>query len=602
MLGPELELNISIPEQTLSTLSFSAHSPAELATWVKNLPMANVGETARQLYQAILELNQLGMAPHLRSQILETLRSPIHYITSELSKHFLNQSVSLPDKQQKIANLAQALHIHLATGYKIVMMDSLESIASEKVRKNFACASHRAITEFGDIVVRSCQLYSPPPKGIWRELHQIYQFSEAIGLLKYTITDEQNTNQPDSRIDQAYKRNLLLSCSRPNQLRQHEIKDVYDALALWSDYVETGKDYSHHAVFVVNLEQDAPPSYRSLMHDTLSDYYYGLDTAELVQRLTHEISELNQKTDESTTYLPIPHGINARLLNHLHHSLGILTKRTFKRVANEGSLFLCAGLSACHYYTSGKKNFQTSLIQSHAASMNAEHQKMSEGNKFLKQANRQDDAWSEAFDTTGGTLATPAGTPIDFDMEDDKGKGPEFPEHHVPLVNTSPGGYCLQWNDLVPANIQAGEVLAVREARDQSWSIAVIRWIRHSRKTGTQVGIELLAPHAQPCAVQLLHRTGDPSEYLRGLLLPELSSIGQPSTLITPRVPFQSGNKVSMRYNDTESKCILEDCIASTASFNQFKLTPALALNNLTTTLDGNSDSDDDFDSLWPSL
>jgi len=596
MLGPELELNITTPEQTLSTLSFCDPSPAALESWVQNLPMANVGETARQLYQAIIEINQLPMAPNIRSQILETLRSPIHYISKELSKHFLNQSISLPEKQQKIANLTQALHIHLATGYKIVMNDSLEGIASEKVRKNFACASHRMISEYGNILVRTCQLYSAPPKGVWKELHAVYNFSEAIGLLKYTISDDQNVNLKDTRIDQAYKRSLLLACCRPNQLRQNDISSVYDALELWSDHVEVGNDYSHHAVFVVNLEQDAPPNYRSLMHDTLSDHYYGFDTAELVQRLTDTISELNQKTDERTTYLEIPHGINARLLNHVNHSLGILTKRTFKRVANDGSLFLCAGLSASHYYTSGNKNFQAMLLQSNAAIMGAD------SNQFMEKSRKQDDAWSDAFDAAGGHMATPAGTPVDFELEQKQGKGPEFPEHQVPLVNTSPGGYCLQWNGVVPSNIQAGEVLAVREARSQPWSIAVIRWIRHARKKGTQIGIELLAPHAQPCAVQLLNRTGDPSEYLRGLLLPELSSIGQPSTLITPRVPFQTGNKVSIRYSDSESKCILEDCIASTASFNQFKLTPAVALNALTSTLEGDSGSEDDFDSLWPSL
>ena len=227
-----------------------------------------------------------------------------------------------------------------------------------------------------------------------------------------------------------------------------------------------------------------------------------------------------------------------------------------------------------------------------------------DGNQFMNKSRTSDDAWSDAHDAGGGAhLATPAGVPLDFDSGGSASTGqPDFPEHTVPLVNTSPGGYCLQWNGDVPANIQAGEILAVRETQTQPWSIAVIRWIRHARKQGTQLGIELLAPHAQPCAVQLLHRTGAPSEYLRGLLLPELSSIGQPSTLITPRVPFQSGNKVSIRYSDSESKCILEDPISATASFNQFKLSPAVALNTLTTTLEGDSGDDDDFDSLWPSL
>ena len=598
MLGPDLELNLTIPKQTLMSLSFAEHTAAGIANWTSNLPMANVGETARQLYQGIIEINQLAIAPATRSQILETLRDPIYFISGELSKHFLNHAVSLPEKQQKIANLVQALHVHLATGYKIVMMESLQNIASEKVRKNFACASHRMISEFGNVIVRANQLYSPSPKGIWRELHQVYRFSEGIGLLKYTVTDTHNKHLQHTRIDHSYKRCLLLSCARPNQLRQNEIAAAYNAFELWADHVEIGEAYSSNAVFVVNLDKDAPPKYKSLMHDELNELFYGFDTAELVQRLTDLLSARHHKGDDGITHLVVPQGVTDSMLNHINHSLGILTKRTFKRIANNGSLNLCAGLSASHYYTADGKSFQSMLMQNNAAMMGAD------GNQFMNKSRTSDDAWSDAHDAGGGAhLATPAGVPLDFDSGGSASTGqPDFPEHTVPLVNTSPGGYCLQWNGDVPANIQAGEILAVRETQTQPWSIAVIRWIRHARKQGTQLGIELLAPHAQPCAVQLLHRTGAPSEYLRGLLLPELSSIGQPSTLITPRVPFQSGNKVSIRYSDSESKCILEDPISATASFNQFKLSPAVALNTLTTTLEGDSGDDDDFDSLWPSL
>lgn len=597
MLGPELELNITIPEQTLASLSFVDPTPAAFTAWVQELPMANVGETARQLYQAILELNQLALPATTRSKILETLRPAIHYVCLELSKHFLNQTIALPEKQQKVANLTQALRIHLATGYKIVMLDSISAIASEKVRKNFACASHRMISEYGQVIVRAAQLYCTSPKGIWKELHQVYSFSEAIGLLKYTITDSANKHLQDTRIDQAYKRILLLSCCRPNQLRQNDIQFVYDAFELWSEHVEVGAAYSANAVFIINLQQDSSPRYRSLLHDTLSDHYYGFDTAELTSRLTDQLSALKQESDSGVVHLIVPSEINDSLLNHLNHALGILTKRTFKRVADDGQLQLCAGLSASHYYVSGGKSFKSQLLASQVQSPSATE------NVFVADSKKSQDAWSGVLDAGGGhNMATPAGSMIDYEGPAGSGTGPEFPIHTVPLINTSPGGYCLQWNDTMPSNIQAGEILAVREGDTQTWSIAVIRWIRHARKQGTQIGIELLAPNAQACAVQLLYRTGNPSEYLRGLLLPELGTIGQPSTLITPRMPFQEGHKVSLRYADTETKSILKSCIASTASFNQFEMSPAVALANLTATISPASESEDDFDSLWPTL
>jgi len=147
MLGPELELNISVSEQTLTSLSFADHTSVAIKQWVKELPMANIGETSRQLYQAIIELNKLMVAPNIRSQLLEVLREPIHYACQELSKHFLNQSIVLSEKQQKIANLTQALQIHLANGYKAVMKDATSNISNEKIKKLFSCAAHRMMSE-----------------------------------------------------------------------------------------------------------------------------------------------------------------------------------------------------------------------------------------------------------------------------------------------------------------------------------------------------------------------------------------------------------------------------------------------------------------------
>ncbi|MDX1453170.1 MAG: GTPase, partial [Oleiphilaceae bacterium] len=514
MLGPEIELNLNIPEPTQNALSFAEHSPAAIGRWVAQLPMANVGETSRQLYQAIIELNKMPMSAMDRSEILEKMRPPIRFVCEELSKHFLNQSIALPEKQQKIANLTQAMQIHLATGYKIVMMDSLSSMGSEKVRKNFACAAHRMLSEYGQVLLRANQLYSMAPKSIWLEMHEVYQFCETIDLLKYVIVDETNAHRQETRIDNAYKRNLLLSCCRPNQLRQRDLQAVYATFEVWSDYVEVGAEFSSSAVFVISMQQDAPPRYRSLLPDTLTDYYYGFDTAELVSRLNNHLGALTQRKDSGIVHVENPESLNEPLLKHLDHAFGILTKRTFKRIANSGHLNLCVGLSAAHYYVSGEIEFHTQML--------TPNQRVddSDSNIFMQRARRQHDAWNEAFDASGAASNTgPSSSPINFDRPVGSGDA-SYPQYKVPLTNTSPGGYCLQWNGDVPSNIQAGEILAIRETEKQPWSIAVIRWIRHAKQKGTQAGIELLAPHARPCGVQLLHKTGAPSEFLRGLLLP----------------------------------------------------------------------------------
>ncbi|MFD2231488.1 hypothetical protein [Alkalimarinus sediminis] len=596
-------LNLTVPEQSLATLSFCDATPHHVEEWVSSLPMANIGETARQLYHAIIELNQLIISSQIRSQLLELIRPAIQYVCNELSKHYLNQPIILPEKQRKIANLSQALQIHLATGYKVVILENAENPKNEKAKKSLAVACHRVISEYGRTALRSSQLYCPSPKNVWLESHAIFKFAEASDLLKYAIKDERNISKPETTIEEAYKRLLLLGCCKTNQLRQSDLTQIYNAFEVWASYTDIGEYYSSNSTFVLNMESDAPPVYRSLLHDSLTDHFYGFDTSTLVQHLTDFLSSNGRKDQGDDSVIEMPSNIQDQLIAHLAQALGILTKRNFKRMSSKGHLQLCTGLSAAHYFCSGEVEFNTQLIQDVIKRQLASD----EENMFLHRSKKQNDAWSGAFDAgpSGGDTEEHASIPVNFTRsiyDEEKHKKPTFKHYNAPLINTSPGGYCLQWLGEIPGNIQAGEILGIRENEAHPWSVAVIRWIRQVKQHGTQIGIELLAPSAQPCGVQLIQKTGENSEYLRGLLLPELSAIGQAATLITPRLPFQTGQKILLNQQGEETKCQLNRRVAATGSFSQFelKIFSGGGIEELPKAT--KSSSDDDFDSLWPSL
>ena len=121
----------------------------------------------------------------------------------------------------------------------------------------------------------------------------------------------------------------------------------------------------------------------------------------------------------------------------------------------------------------------------------------------------------------------------------------------------------------MPANLQTGELAALREESDNRWCVGVIRWIRQDRE-GTSMGIELLSPRAIPVAVRIVQKRGGPTDYARALMLPELVPINQPATLITPLVPFQSGQKVHIHRQGIQSTAQLKQRQQHTESFNQF--------------------------------
>ena len=77
-----------------------------------------------------------------------------------------------------------------------------------------------------------------------------------------------------------------------------------------------------------------------------------------------------------------------------------------------------------------------------------------------------------------------------------------------------------------------------------------------------------LTPSLAGCNCCVTH--DDHSQYLRGLLLPAISAIDLPPTLLAPRLPFQEGNKVVINTNGEERRAGLDRRVASTHSFNQF--------------------------------
>ncbi|WP_417518425.1 GTPase [Marinobacter sp.] len=605
MDGMILRPDLRVPEQKTASLSFCDTTPKAFRVWINQLPMANIGEVSRQLYHAIIELNHLFLAPQHRLQFLELIREKIHFVCSELSRHYLGLAVALPEKQRKIANLSQALQLHLASGYKLCLLEALDDGGLDKNRKLIATAIHRATSELASTILRSHQLYCPSPAQSWLECHRMFRFAHRNKLSDVTVEDDTLKQRKASTVAASYKRLLLLGCARPNQLRQSELLQAYDLFESWTEQTRCGPDIGEDTLFVTNMERDSSPVYRSLLEAKPGDESFGFDTRNLAATISENLdARLRQLPAPGT--LIIPGNVNETLLTHLSQALGILAKRNFNRIASQGTLEVCVGLSAAHYFIAGEKSF-TEFVTGN------DNGDETDENLFVRSdrsSRKRGDAWAGAHDAAPGEERLhSADTPINFRGSFGNTPTPATEKnrprsHTTLLVNTSPGGYCVSWESNVPPSMQAGEVLGVREQRSHPWSIAVVRWIRQIRNQGTQIGIELLAPSGSPCGVRLIQKVGNSSEYLRGLLLPEISVVNQAATLITPRLPFQDGSRISLLHSGREEQGQLLKKISSTGSISQFELK---LQQNATTPVPSNSSpsagtSEDDFDSLWPSL
>lgn len=590
------KLNLRIPQQSLKSLSFAEGSEKGIVLWIANLPKANIGETARQLYQGLIEINQLEIAPDKRLAILEQIRPEVHYVCGALSRYYLGQSIVLEDKPRKVANLSQSLQNHLANGYKIVVAQERQ-IRSRDHSSLVRLAIQRAMRGLCGPLLRAFQLYCPVADGVWLELHQLYQLARKRNLHLQPINDNESLEGRPLSIEQCYLVALLMGSARPNQMRQSSMGRLFAILEDWSRLATLVPPENPKALFIVNPAMDCPPRYRSLVREEDLSDSLGLSTDLLV----NSIKEYMLNGGDTHSGLQVPDGLGIEMLQHVSQSWGDLAERTFNRVPGRGTLNISIGMSATHFRIA-----QTSFAKFISAD---EH----DINPFSDAAQRaRQEGWNTVFDSDQSLDWRPGAVEqINYSAVDDNSADEEgeenYPIHSLPIINHSPGGFCLTWPREVPKQLQAGELLGIQEESDQDWSLAVVRWIRQVRGGGTQMGVELVAPHCTPCALKLIRKTEQPSQYLRSLILPEVTAIDRPATIITPRLPFSVNSKVMILQGSREVRAHLTGRVTASGSFSQFeyrvleepgerKGKPQPAGSALTVS------TDDDFDSLWKSL
>ncbi len=565
--------------------------------------MANTQNTADQLLGATSEVARLNVPSIERMRLLEELRPTLEYICSRLDRTSGNS-----DNSEEHSMLAQRLQTNLTIGYKATIRDANPSKADD--RRVVTLASHRTIADLSRTLLRSCQHYVAPSRNLWLELNQLYSLAERMNVATHKITDDENHSVMNLSIADHYMRCMLLACAKPNQLRHRQLTAIFNALELWVGYAEIVPN-AEDSLFCIDLESDEPPRYTRLVKDKSNPSLRGLNTGTLVYQLEAFLKNID-------TELPVPDFMEPSVANHLASCWGEIAKRGFRRAPAKGQMKVAVGMRGVHYFISGGVDFSEQLG-------NTDAMLKREINPFLVTANGgvaggvqpKQDAWGNYHDKAVSETIDPGvdlhqftearaqesqrlgerrqreeqqrnerrekvrrqslDQQLDTDDDSAPSEAPDvpavedllYPFHEVEVQDTSPGGYRISWGDDAPTNMQAGDIMAVREERDQRWCIAVLRWVRKVEGQ-TQTGLELMAPRAIPVAIRIVQKKGGPTDYTRALLLPELSAIRQPATLITPAIMFSEQQKIHLQRQGIQATAQLAEERLRTESFIQF--------------------------------
>lgn len=543
-------LGFIMPERRLAPPDSPLLKPKEVAAWISSLPMANVGETSRQVLKTLVEFNRLKVPNQTRIKIAELFRSPSDYISENLRKYYYDSPFPLSARSRKVAILCRELYAEQALAYKI-FIEAMASGGSAKFNnKLLIIAVHRVMRLLSRVIYQSVIVYDPIPARVWKEIHCLYAFAEQNGIHDVPIRDGGN-DDTISTIAALYKRTLLLSICSPYRLRQREIECVSRALAEWSSRITLhppGAEPLSQFDFVARLSSDAPPLHHVLDDKEAVDSRRVLNTRTLVISLRETCTE----DDAGSEMGPAEYRPPRHLLPRLIRTLSSVPKRESVRTRLNFDLKVTVGVTSTHYL----------LTRDDTTGESRYPQQPGQGVDWMDQTigNQR----YRSFHTREGHTLSLVGLdePFQETIIASSVSEPGSGGHAAPLwasrqseqshetfacktVNESAGGYCINWQGIHAPKFKIGEVIGVQSATNKrQFAIGVSRWVRNLPGQGPRLGLQMISPSAAAVLIHYPEGSGPASDPHKGLLLPELADSDQPASLILPTLPFKSGDVV----------------------------------------------------------
>ena len=282
-------LGLQIPKQSAPKADNMLLDPKETEAWFEALPMANIGETARQVYNTLIEFNRIEVPDLLRAKTVEKFRPPVEYITNNLQKHYVDTGLPLSTKGWKTASLARELQKELATSYKIIVERMVSGDVANFDRRLLVIALHRALHYLGQTLLQSSLVYAAWPDGIWREINSIYAYASQNLVHQVPVKpDDGHQGSPSTTIEELFKSLMLFASSTPHRLRQSHARLLFANLPEWMTYATIlNEDDGGTSLgrFNVDLWTDSPPMHNALRTPLPGRRVAILDVRELLKKL-----------------------------------------------------------------------------------------------------------------------------------------------------------------------------------------------------------------------------------------------------------------------------------------------------------------------------
>lgn len=615
-------MKLHLPEQRAASADSSPSNPRKLKKVLSVLPSANMGELTKQIFQILRDQNRQAMPGNHRLENLEMLRLQARNIFNNLKKYFINRTIPLPVKSQKIVNLNLSILRELIYGYESIVFDAAHNIDTRIDDKTLSIAICRAINYLSETFLRSSDVYAPCPKNLWLEVHQLYTFADSKKLTNNIIADWEH-EQENITIENSYKQILLFALAHPHSLRQSENECIFKKLYQWSQYTSIHRNASENLIghtFYIKTAEDYPPAHLN-NNDFIDDTsILILNADQLISHIEGIITQQKNKIQKIALGDPMP----VETVEALIKAWSKHTKRRFVRADNHGHVNVAIGLklAAKTIYASLQKNekvdSKTGFIRTASSikqdpdftlqTISSDANKHKQGYiTHVDLGSPENSAWDMV---AKGRALTETYAAEQRRTETEPVKPDQPASAHWKIVNISAGGYCLRWQSDDTSKAQIGELIALQELKTNNnlqWRIGIIRWMQFTLKKGLEIGVQVISPKVTSATAQRFKRSDEAP--FDCLILPGIKAIKQATSILLPAHAFKTNDKLVIetldnQRNRTRVTITLDATKDHTGSFTQFTYKSIEEDQRLRKKAmkEKSIKNKDDFDELWSSL
>ncbi|MCW8919572.1 MAG: hypothetical protein OQL08_12275 [Gammaproteobacteria bacterium] len=231
-------LSFRLPEQQPPGEDSFDTSGAAVERWVAELPLGNMGETARRLYQVLYEVNRLELPLGNRFELAERLSAPLHAVLESLGRHYSDLPFPLSGKGLRVAQFANSLLREMVIGYQCVLNSDEDASWFFRMthRRVWVVSVHRLLHYLNRILCNYRLIHRAVPAGIWLAVHRLYW--EAVENHRQHNKLELPLGAGQGTIEREYKQILLLSMLDPRLFSKAQMAQVHANMPLWLERTE----------------------------------------------------------------------------------------------------------------------------------------------------------------------------------------------------------------------------------------------------------------------------------------------------------------------------------------------------------------------------